>query len=165
VPLLLNNSVFACLACGWDDNLHVVETMRRVGYIALFCGEGACRMLHACNVVCVCCGACRSLPHVVWQHECRCRAGSVTSRGGQDRCNLCPNGTYSEVDGASVCSHCSDIGDNLITLSDGSPSARSCVCRPGFYALVPVNRSTKNPCTACDPLTMVCPRDASGTCV
>lgn len=94
---------------------------------------------------------------------CSCPAGSFASASGLHLCQLCPIDTFSDAASSAVCTPCSDIGKNLITISEGGSSASACVCRPGYYSLGPVTRASKEPCVPCDPLTMDCPTELPGT--
>uniref|UniRef100_A0A0G4HTU5 Tyrosine-protein kinase ephrin type A/B receptor-like domain-containing protein n=1 Tax=Chromera velia CCMP2878 TaxID=1169474 RepID=A0A0G4HTU5_9ALVE len=65
-------------------------------------------------------------------------------------CSLCPQGTYADANGASICTSC-PVGSQKNTSQAGAAQASDCQCQDGFF----LNRRT-DVCVAC-PREAICP--------
>jgi hypothetical protein len=91
----------------------------------------------------------------------RCPPGAYAAVPGASECTLCPINSFADTYRSQACTPCGEIGDNLLTLGNGSTTASDCVCSAGFYSLGVVTRQTKQPCLVCDKTVMSCQSSTS----
>ena len=84
---------------------------------------------------CRSCGEFRvSAPGSTLITQCTCVTGSIPSTTNLNNCEMCPIGSYQDVNpinGALSCKQCA--GGTMITLTKGASSASACVCPAGQF--------------------------------